>query len=100
MVYLYYWDGKLKDAPHKVPESAGLVRQYNNWTHKIDGTNGYTSTTERLKRLVEKNKKTNVDFHVLTNCLHLAETHKHVFACTAELPWVLVEDKSILKSLR
>lgn len=98
MLYLYYWDGKLKDAPHKYPDSVGLVREYNEWTHKIDGTNGYTSTTERLKRLAQKNEKTNVDFYVLTNCLHLAESHKYVFVYNAEhSTWVFVEDKSILR---
>lgn len=98
MLYLYYWDGKLKDAPHKFPESAEIVRENNNWTHKIDGTNGYSSTTERLKRLLQKNTKTNVDFHVLTNCLHLAESYKYVFVYNEEhVTWVFVEDKSILR---
>lgn len=99
MLYLYYFDGKLKNAPHKYPNSVGQVRSDNVWTHKIDATNGYSATTARLKRLIESNQKTNVDFHILTNCLWLAENYKYVFVYNAQFStWVLVEDKKVLKA--
>ena len=98
MLYLYYFDGKLKDAPHKYPESVGQVRADNKWTHKIDATNGYSLTVKRFNTLKAKSENIVTDLHVLTNCLHLAENHKYVFIPNKQFStWVLVEDKKALR---
>lgn len=100
MLYLYYFDGKLKDAPIKFPNSAKIVQDLNKWTHKIDATNGYSSTVKRFNALKVKSEKIVTDLHVLTNCLHLAENHKYVFIPNKQFStWVLVEDKEKLRTV-
>ncbi len=101
MLYLYYFDGKLKDAPIKFPNSAKIVQDLNKWTHKIDATNGYSSTVKRFNALKAKSEKSVTDLHVLTNCLHLAENHKYVVISNKQFfTWVLVGDKEELRTIK
>lgn len=100
MLYLYYFDGKLKDAPIKFPNSAKIVQDLNKWTHKIDATNGCSSTVKRFNALKAKSKKSIEDLHILTNCLWLAENHKYVFVPNKQFStWVLVEDITELRTV-
>lgn len=100
MLYIYYYDGKLKDAPHKYPDSVGQARTDNLWTHKIDATNGYSSTIKRFNALKAKSEKSVEDLHILTNCLWLAENHKYVFIPNKQFStWVFVEDIKELRRL-
>lgn len=98
MLYLYYYDGKLKDAPIKFPNSAKIVQDLNKWTHKINATNGYSTTVKRFNALKVKSEKSIEDLHILTNCLWLAENYDYVFIHNKQFStWVFVED---IKELR
>lgn len=68
MLYLYYWDGKLKNAPPKFDSESEIVQKLNKWTAKIDATNGYTNCTDRLLHYCTKAyQNKDKDYHILTN---------------------------------
>lgn len=66
MVYLYYCDGKLRNAPTKMQSDSEIVERLNKWTKKIDAANGYTNCMSRFTKLYDE-RQPDKDYHILTN---------------------------------
>ena len=66
MVHLYYYDGKLRNAPTKMQSESEIVEQLNKWTKKIDAANGYTNCMNRFTKLYNESDPDR-DYHVVTN---------------------------------